>query len=70
MGDDGASTFACRMTQGIFLLVIMIEKEQCCVSPRRESCDAKVGRGRTLSDAWDANKLDSFCGNSMATGGS
>ena len=45
IGEDGVRSFASRMTQGIFVLsIIMIEQEQFCALPRTEWCDAKVGR--------------------------
>ena len=44
MGEDSVSSFASRMTQGIF--VIMIEQVQFHVLPRMELCEAKIGRDR------------------------
>ena len=43
IGQDGVSSFANRMTQGIFT-GMMIEQEQFCALPRMELCEAKVGQ--------------------------
>ena len=45
IGEDGVSSFASRMTQGIFV-VIMVEEDQFCALPRMELCEAKVGQDR------------------------
>ena len=39
IGEDGVSSFASRMTQGI-----MTEQEQFCALPRMELCESKVGQ--------------------------
>ena len=44
------------------LSVIMIGQEQFCALPRTEMREAKVGRDRHLSDAWDATNWDGLCG--------
>ena len=44
MGEDSFSSFASRMTRGIF--VGQIEQEQFCVLPRMKLREAKVGQDR------------------------
>ena len=45
-GAIGRSSFASRMTQGIFF-VIMIEQEQFCALPRMELCEANLDKTDT-----------------------
>ena len=45
IGEDGVSSLASRMSQGIFG-VIMIEQELFYVLPRMELCEAKAGQDR------------------------
>ena len=45
IGEDGVSSFASRMTQGIFV-GHLIEQEQFCAFLSVELCEAKVGQNR------------------------
>ena len=61
IGEDGVSTFACRVTHGIFVghhnrkgAVLRITKKGVMRGKSRTR--------QTLSDAWDATNWDSLCG--------
>ena len=68
-GEDGASSFARRMTHGPFVG----HHDR----PGAVGCITKNGvvRGKswtrlTLSDAWESTNWEGLCGNSVADGGS
>ena len=62
IGDDGVSSFASRMTQGIFVgqhdrtvSSFVLYQERICA--RQE-----VGTRQTLSDAWESTNWEGLCG--------
>ena len=59
MGEDGASTFACRMTQGIFVGHHDRKGAVLCIT-EKGVMRGKSRTRRTLSDAWDATNWTAF----------
>ena len=53
IGEDGVSSFASRMTQGNFV-VIMIKREQFCALTRMGVVRGRSWTRQTLSDAWES----------------
>ena len=60
-GEDGVSSFASRMTQGIFVAHHHRTGAVLCIA-KRGVVRGKSWTRQTLSDAWDATNCDGLCG--------
>ena len=61
IGEDGVSSFASRMTQGIFVGHYDRTGAALCIT-KNGIVQGKSWTRQTLSDAWDATHWDGFCG--------
>ena len=70
MGEDGVSSFASRMTQGIFVVHHDRTGAVFCALTRNRAVRGKSWTRQPLSGAWDATKLGRLVWHSVANGGS